>query len=382
MPSLLRQRSGGLTLVEIMVGLAIGLIGIVAMFQAVSVWSKHTAATSSGGDAQVAGTLALFNIERDVKQAGHGFSRATPPVLGSPVALTDTAPVRAINFPLSSVQITFGAGGAPDQIGVLYGDSSFYVEVNDFTGATATTKTLRRRGGFKVGDFAVVAYNPGALPASANCQLVQITADNNPDGRTVDHTTTPFVSFYTPLSPATASRFNSAVAPLAVAGTMYNLGPQPRLDVWSIQNGRILVRSDLIGAGPAMQIAEGVVNLKAQYGFDADGDGTISAAEWLAAPPAPPADWSRLLAIRVAVLVRGRQFERTGDSSSSGVRAATPTAANPTYFGANPFLMTNVDGTPDTLSDVDAVPNNWRFYRYRVYERVIPLRNVLWGNWG
>ena len=31
------------------------------------------------------------------------------------------------------------------------------------------------------------------------------------------------------------------------------------------------------------------------------------------------------------------------------------------------------------LVDIDAVPNNWRFYRYRVYERVIPLRNVLWG---
>ena len=125
-----------------MVGLAIGLIGIVAMFQAVSVWSKHTAATTSGGDAQVAGTLALFNIERDVKQAGHGFGRAPTFVMGSPVALTDTAPVRAFNFALSSVQINPGAGGAPDQISILYGDSSFYVEENDFTGATAVDQDV------------------------------------------------------------------------------------------------------------------------------------------------------------------------------------------------------------------------------------------------
>jgi hypothetical protein len=44
--------------------------------------------------------------------------------------------------------------------------------------------------------------------------------------------------------------------------------------------------------------------------------------------------------------------------------------------------MTNVDGSPDSFGDTDGVPNNWRFYRYRVYERVIPLRNMLWGQWG
>jgi len=55
----------------------------------------------------------------------------------------------------------------------------------------------------------------------------------------------------------------------------------------------------------------------------------------------------------------------------------------PTYFaysGAKPFVMTNVDGTPDT--NLPADPNNWRYYRYRVYERVIPLRNLLWGTYG
>src|SRR6185369_4736466 len=127
-----RSRSSGLTIIEILVGVAIGLIGIVAIFQAVAVWSKHTASTSSGGDAQVAGTLALFNIERDIKQAGHGFGRAQTPVMGCNVA------------------------------------------EGDFTDATATTKKLRRRGGFKPGDVVVAAVNPGASAATASCQLIQI----------------------------------------------------------------------------------------------------------------------------------------------------------------------------------------------------------------
>jgi type IV pilus assembly protein PilW len=381
--SALRGRSLGLSLVEILVGVAIGLIGIVAIFQAIAVWSRHTSTTSAGGDAQVAGTLALFNIERDVKQAGHGFGRAATQVMGCDVAATDTTPARVFNFGLRPVDIAASAGGAPDQISILYGDSSFYVEEGTFSDATATTKKLRRRGGFKPGDVAVVAVNPGASAATAACQLIQITDDTDPDGYTVAHTTVPFVSFYAASSPAAASRFNSAVAPGATSGTIYNLGPEPRLDVWKIDSNRALVRRDDIHGTAEMQIGEGVINLKAEYGVDNDGDGTISDAEW---QTAAPADWRQVLAIRVAVLVRSRQFERHGDAgAASGVLAVTPTAANPYYFGDpinRKFLMTNVDSTPDTFGDTDVDQNNWRFYRYRVYERVIPLRNMLWGNWG
>ena len=284
-----RGRSHGLSLVEILVGVAIGLIGTVAIFQAVAVWSKHTATTTSGGDAQVAGTLALFNIERDVKQAGHGFGRAGTPVMGCNVAATDTTPARAFNFPLQAVAIAASAGGAPDTVNILYGNSSFYVEEGAFTDATATTKKLVRRGGFKQGDLAVIAVNPGASAAGATCQLIQVTDDTNADGYTIAHTNTPFVSFYgAASSPAVASRFNTAVAPGAVAGTIYNLGPDPRLDVWSIQNNRFLTRTDVIHATAPMQIAEGVINLKAEYGVDADSNGTISPGEW---QTAAPADW-------------------------------------------------------------------------------------------
>ena len=376
-----RRSARGLSLVEILVGVAIGLIGIVAIFQAIAVWSKHTATTSAGGDAQVAGTLALFNIERDLKQAGHGFGRASTQVMGCDVALTDTAPVRALNFGLRPVEIAASAGGAPDQISVLYGNSSFYVEEGTFTDATVSTKKLRRRGGFKPGDLAVVAVNPGASAATAACQLVQITDDTDPDGYTVAHTTNPFVSFYAASSPASASRFNNAAAPGALGGTIYNLGPQPRLDVWSIQNNRALVRADVINATPALQVAEGVINLKAEYGVDSNGDSILQNTEWQVAAPA---DWRQVLAIRVAVLVRSRQFEPNGDAgAASGIQPVT--TANPFYFGdpvGHTFLMTNVDGSADSGPPVNADPNNWRFYRYRVYERVIPLRNMLWGNWG
>jgi type IV pilus assembly protein PilW len=372
-----RRRALGLSLVEILVGVAIGLIGIVAIFQAVAVWSKHTQSMSSGGDAQVAGTLALFNIERDLKQAGHGFGRATPQEMGCLVNTPGTTPFR-----LRAVDIAASANGSPDQINVLYGSSSFYVAQDTFTNSTATSKTLRRREGFKRGDLAVVAVNPGASAATASCDLIEITKTDDADGYTVNHDSTPYVSYYAASEPARTPHFNSASAPAFASGTIYNLGPEPRLDSWTIQSNRVLTKTDLLNGTAPLQIAEGVINLKAEYGVDTSGNGRIESTEWSASAPA---NWSQVLAIRVAVLVRSRQFERTRDAGASGVQAVTPSAANPYYFGdrvGRKFRMTNVNGTDDSYDDTTADPNNWRFYRYKVYERVIPLRNVLWGTFG
>ena len=184
-------------------------------------------------------------------------------------------------------------------------------------------------------------------------------------------------------SPPVVPRFNSASAPAFATGTIYNLGPEPRLDSWSIVANRVLTRTDLLNGTAPMQIAEGVINLKAEYGVDTSGNGRIESTEWTAVAPA---NWSQVLAIRVAVLVRSRQFERTRDAGASGVQAVTPTLANPYYFGDpvnRKFRMTDVNGGDiDSYDDTNANPNNWRFYRYKVYERVIPLRNVLWGTFG
>ena len=210
-PSSQHRLARGISLVEILVGVAIGMIGVVAIFQAVSSWTKHTQTTSSGGDAQVAGTLALFNIERDLKQAGHGFGRAITPVMGCNVWASDTTPARTFNFGMRPVEIAVsGAAGAPDQINVFYGNSSFYVEQGDFTVSTATSKKLLRRGGFKQGDLVVAAFNPGGAPASAECQLLEITSNTNPDGYTIAHDGTPYSSDYA-VSGAQPSRPGSTV---------------------------------------------------------------------------------------------------------------------------------------------------------------------------
>ncbi|MDQ6627332.1 MAG: PilW family protein [Pseudomonadota bacterium] len=371
------RRGAGFSLIELLVGIAISLIGVLVMFRMVTLWDLHTRTTTSGGDAQVTGTLAIFALERDIKPAGMGFGAAAVPAMGCNVQANDVGPpARAFNFPLVPVSITPGAGAIPDQISVLYGNSSFYVSEEPLQGSTATDKTLRRRGGFRPGDLAVVAGNPGAGPGSADCALIEITGDLNVDNRTVDHGVGNYTDFYTgAMKPV---RFNTGGVGVGfLSGTMYSLGPDPQLRLWQITGGKVLSQRDVIHSpATAFDVAEGVINLKAQYGIDADGNGRITDAapnEWT---NIPPADWTRVLAIRVAILVRSQQFERSADGDPNAPVGVTTVV--PSWAGG-PFVMTSVDGGPDIYDNITPNPNNWRFYRYRVFEKVIPLRNMIWG---
>lgn len=374
-----RRGQQGFSLVEIMVGIVVGMVGLLVIYKTLSVWDTHTRTTTSGGDAQVAGTLAMYNLERDIKLAGMGFGTADPQVMGCTVTGFDSGTGRVLSFPLYPVQIAAsGPAGSPDSISVLSGNSSFFVSAEPFTFSSATTKKLTRREGFRRGDLAVVAGNPTGLPATADCQLVQITDNTDPDGFTVSHNTGTYVPdpAYSAATAASAA-FNAGGGTGATfsSGTMYNLGPSPELNLWQI-TGRVLSRAGYIHGTPSFEISEGIINMKAQYGVDADGDNKIADSEWVTTTPV---DWTRVRAIRVAILVRSSQFEKPpADSASATAVAVTRTANTPAWAGGT-FLMTSVDGTADTFSDTDAVPNNWRFYRYRVYEKVIPLRNMIWG---
>jgi type IV pilus assembly protein PilW len=383
-----RRAVRGFSLVEIMVGVAIGIIGMLVIFRTIAVWDTHTRSTTAGSDSQSAGSLAMFNLERDIKQAGHGFmglgsTLTTPPAsLGCLVSGGDTG-ARTLPFaPFNMVPVEIVLNpGQPDTINVLYGDSPFFVSEARFTGSTSNTKTLERRGGFKLGDKAIAGVG-------ANCNLIEVTGDTNPDGHTIDHATAAvYPNFYAFPAATNTARYNSAALPaLGALGNIYSLGPNPTRNQWAVVGGS-LTNSEMFRGSPPFVVGEGVVNMKAIYGLDTLGLlGTRTVNTWTNVAPTTSAGWAQVLSVRVAMLVRSRQFERTTDQSASGVPTGVTLQA-PTWSGAailplipnSNFVMTNVNGSPDSFGDNDPDPNNWRFYRYRVYEKEIPLRNVMWG---
>jgi type IV pilus assembly protein PilW len=365
-----RRFERGVTLIEVLVGIAIGLIGLIVMFQMVSVWDARTRVSNASGDAQVAGTLAMFNLERDIRHGGMGFGTAGSGEVGCVVNAFDNTASGAANFNLRPVNIVDGDGtGVPDQIQVLYGNSPFYAEKQEFTNATATTVATSLKYGFKPGDLAVMTDR------ASTCRLVQITDDSSPDPFILAFNPGTFTSFYTNAS--APSRWNgSASMPSIPTGNLYSLGPMPRLNNWSVDTATTTLgyvnRLSVIDVNQFFGVAEGVIDMKAQYGYDGNADNQISDAEWT---KAVPADWTRVRAVRVALLVRSRDFAKPRAASDADAPSYKLTVS-PAWSGGN-FVMKNVDGTTDT--DVAGSPNNWRYYRYRVYEKVIPLRNMIWG---
>ncbi|MFN7086977.1 MAG: PilW family protein [Burkholderiales bacterium] len=356
-----------MSLTEILVGVLIGLIGMVVIFQVLATAEQRKRTTAAGSDAQIAGAIALFMMERDLRLAGYGFG--TSSFMGCTVNAYDAArPGGNFTYLLAPVRITQGAGGTPDTVSTLWGNSALFVATQTFSASTATTKRTQGRGGLLPGDLVIAA---GAGPV---CAMVEITGNANADGATIDHATG---SYTNAAGASVVARFNPAGGPLVVftQGNLYNLGSDPRLDVWSIRNNKLLTVSNGLrytdansdGVNDWSEVADGIIDLQAEYGVDANNDNRISDGEWTTADPA---DWSKVRAIRIALLARSSQYEK------EQVTTAAPTWVGNTTAGVNTFTMRNVDGTADTNP---SGPNNWRNYRYRVYQAVIPLRNMIWG---
>jgi len=271
----------GFTLTEVLVGVAIGLIGIIAMFHVLSTWDKTKRTTAAGSDAQIAGAVGFliagavgfFRLERDVKQGGMGFGMAKSPVMGCNVSTvvneTATTTARAaFTFPLVPVRIIQGASGAPDGLQVFYGNSAFFTAEQPFKASTSTSKKTESRNGFKVGDVIVVS------DGASNCALIEVSSDTNADLLTIDH------NGLLRFKPGPGAAFSS--------GLLFNMGQGPQLNTWQVSNGT-LVLTDGLYRNTTISVADGVIDLQAQYGIDSDGDYKVDTWQ-----DADPADWTRL----------------------------------------------------------------------------------------
>ncbi|MBX3662620.1 MAG: PilW family protein [Burkholderiales bacterium] len=377
-----RRTQSGLSLVEIMVGVLIGMIGIIVIFQMLATTEERKRTATAGSDVQVTGIIALSTLERDIREAGYGFSSAAydtgiTPVMGCTVNAFDAGrPTTAFTYRLSPIQIIQGTGTASDTVIVLRGSGGTFPAAHVFTESTDTSKKTRGRAGISPRDILLVARTTPTL----DCMTVEITDVTDADALTIRHNQGSYnYTVYLPDgSTSTESRIarhNNAAPPITFsAGYLFNLGNSPRRNIWTVQNGRLQVTNDLLyqdtdgnGVNDPVEVADNVITLQAEYGLDANNNGRIEAGEWTTADPATTVAWANLLAVRVGMLVRSGQFERD---------AVTTTV--PSWAGGQ-FVITNLDGSASGTTPSDPA-NNWRHYRYRVYETVIPLRNMLWGS--
>jgi len=376
-----RPAQAGLSLVEIMVGVLIGMIGIIVIFQMLATSESRKRSATAGSDVQVSGVIALTSIERDVREAGYGFASAgydtgITPLMGCTVNAYDSGrPTAAFTYRLTPVQIIQGAGTASDTVIVLRGNGSTFPAAHVFTESTDTSKKTRGRAGISPRDYLLV----GRVTPTLDCMTVEITDVSDADALTIRHNQGTYnYTVYLPNGStsveARIARHNNIAPPASfTAGYLFNLGNGPRRNIWTVSGGKLQVTNDLLyqdtngdNINDPVEVADNVITLQAQYGIDANNNGRIESSEWTTTDPATVVQWANVLAVRLALLVRSNQFEKT-----------TVTTTVPSWTGGQ-FAITNLDGTASSGSPADAA-DNWRHYRYRVYETVIPLRNMLWG---
>ena len=368
---MLRAPQRGISLVELLAGVTIGMIGSLIIFQVLLNADSRRRTTAAASDVQVTGSVGLYNIDRDLKQAAYNFGRGTAGYLGCEVRAYDAARVAGDpNFPGPEFRFRFAplwlmpaAAGRSLAVEILIGGSPVMTEPLPFTLSAASTKTLQNRVGFEPSDFVVALQNPLA----PQCELARVAAVPAALPNVIDHGTLG--------SDATSgiayARFNRGIPQVAFGntGVVVNLGRRPRLASYFVQDGRLWIENRIGETFTRTEIADGAVELIAQYGIDTSGDRAVQPSEWTTTAPANSTGWQNLLSVRVALLMRSGQYERPATPGNPVTQAA------PEWMGGT-FTMTNLDGSGGTPSDP---AQDWRNYRYRVYQTTVTLRNAMWG---
>lgn len=365
----MKQR--GFSIVEIMVGLVIGLLGTIVIFQVFAASEGYKRTTTAGGDSQQNGALALYTIERDAREAGSGLNAETllncvrfhsyldidagGPALGGPLPSFSTAGVSIVDAD--------GTAGS-DTIVLRLGTSprnGIRSQLKTNMAQPTSDLTLSSTYGFALDDLVVVSDG-------ADCTLMQVTALTPLE---LQHAVTTIPPVY---NPDTAYQSNPEAPdtpwPAYLAGSeVFSLGQTIVVRSYRV-NGSNLEAQDFGAMTPA--VAD-IVNVQAQYGIapalgndvncwvDAtNGGNACDAGNW---DEPSPVDRKRIKAVRIAVVSRSALPERP--SVAGG--ACDATALPLTTWTGGPVVDLSADAT-------------WQCYRYKVFQTIVPLRNVLWAD--
>jgi type IV pilus assembly protein PilW len=332
-----RAYQTGFTLVEIMVGLAIGLLATIVIMQVLSVFESQKRTTTGTADAQTNGSIALYNIAREIPLAGYPLMPITDNALKCEPATTTYGATG-----LTGIAPVIVTDGISDTITIRYGDSLMGGITQSITGTSGVNEvTMQSSFGCQPGDV-TLAIN------GTTCALSTASAVPSTTSVTLENTTAAV-----------------AGAQLACLGSNWN-------EITFTVNDATGKGAHLARNGTP--IVAGIVNLQAQYGVST-GPNSNQINEWVdatggtwAAPTVT--DRNRIKAIRISVVARNTKLESAVlTSACSSLDSAAPTGLC-AWTGSTSSPAPTIDLTADA---------NWQRYRYRVFETIVPLRNVLWA---
>ena len=346
-------RLRGISLIELLVGMAIGLISLLVMLETFSASTAHKLNTVSGADATIASHIALTLIQRDLLSAGSGLQVANCSEIRQ---IDSTETVKTFTFPVTiTANTTLGSlNDRSDRIQILstetagMGSAILTHRMLDPSSAMFATTAV----GFEIDDI-ILLSEPGK-----ECVTLQLTQTPVWSGGK-------WLFVRAPSSPHNPPNSNNHYFPPGGyregVGRILSLGSRGLLiDEYSLTyrntNGSLpssdlqVHRSDANGSTTS-EITRDVIALRAQYGWMNNATQTVSFRSDIP-PGATPND---LVAVRIGIVVRANQRDL---SYTSPVEIRL-------FEDSNPITITL---STDELK-----------YRYRTFETVVPLRNTIWN---
>lgn len=393
----------GFSLVELMVGLVIGLIATLVIMQTFSAFEGSKRSTTGIADAQTSGNIGLYMIQRELQFSGYGvpLTSGTLPAIDASASVyrvafenyKDKTPAEVIALQAAKVA-AYNAKIAADSLtvsgGVNYSalkcDSAISSDVIDLdtdnTSARANATSIARDIITPVtitngtnSDSIIVRYGTTSRGAMAT-DIVTLSGtdyvgvDNNMGCLVNDVVlVTRNASAGCYATKVTSLSATNGIKVASNAGMSQNdkiacLG-QIKAVTFDVSANQ-LQKTNAI-SGLQEPVLNEIVSLQAQYGVSATPNSEIiSSWEDATGSFAPGTitinDRNRIKAVRIAVIARNNLLEKETVTQLCSGGATGP--ARLCVFGAN----LNLSG---------ALGANWINYRYRVYEVIVPLRNML-----
>jgi type IV pilus assembly protein PilW len=383
---------GGFGLVEVMVGLVIGLIAILLIGQVTATFEGQKRSSTGGTDAQTNGIVALSTLTHEITMAGTGL---VVPGLGTaggnllcPLGTwiynngsVVSQPSDANKGILAPVRIVDGGAAASDSIVVVRSDAELgqlAMNVRKFdtsvsppvvtVDAWPDSNALPTPDTPKEGQLFLIGKSNGTKV----CTLFQVSGANHATAGAAWNLNFATSYPYNPTTPPVTTYGDGDV--IVNMGMSYTTAQGGNLTVpqsgfvyrrYGVQCGKLAAVDPSQTTGSftctnTSPLVDEIVYLKAQYGVAADGSQNVTnwynAGNWALTSAA---NVTKIKAIRIAIVARSPQFEKSAVSPAS-----ITLWDNTGFIGA--------DAAP-----VFTVPDQQ--YRYKVFTTVVPIKTVIWG---
>lgn len=366
-------RQGGFSLVEIMVGLVIGMATVVIMLQMLSNSDATKRKAAGGNDAQMNGALALYTLEREIRASGYGINDQR--LLGCDLTYKTSTDGATVTVPLQPTTVlTAGNGVVPDgdastdALMVIYSNNQGSADGDKLlSNSSAGSYQVSTPSSYTINDVVIAQNSVRSSPCKLTTdKVVNITGST----LTVD----------------------PGVLGMPANSVIYNIGPAPVINVYAVRNGNLTVcdftawdcskasYTNPVDSNVWVPIASNVVALRAQYGHDLlaamPGGGIqkiVSQYDQTTPDKTTGMDgfttdcsWARTLAVRVALVARNATYDKTD-----------PTKVNPVWSGSTADAVSSPSNPAALPFDLSA-NGDWKKYRYKTMETTVPLRNAIW----